>query len=480
MRRIAWHTAVILAAAVSFGAPSAALAAVTLTASRAEVLYSADDNPDCSNLHDLQDAGLPLNVVRLSVLVDGQPPAPGTAIKWSYPDPAVGTLLADEALGPDDTSAGIVGFCAEFGNECTLTKEKLAFYTKPTILWLGPLCNTLPEKTARAFAGGSVKFRVKLRGLGKAKSAVGYGHLGSATLSMTALGGELQDGIGKPDGVLGPVNPGVSAVADSSGLPALEAFQFDSGAGEEIRIPPPCVGVCGQLKYPAADRYVATLTARLNDGSALCDRLVYRVATCEGTPKLEVITKPKRETYQDGQTVHLQVRLHNNSPRENGCAFLLQGDVLSCSAQLKVGGIEETHSGEFSYQSCSTTSGQACEVNSDCGCTTNNCPCPDCAPNEFCLDYDHCSETVQRHCVTDEDCESPACPECRENETCVDVIPKPREFLGVGQSIDLVDKDVVVKNVLPDTARIKETWTARTENAGGDTDDLNYRIRGTH
>src|SRR4029450_3526460 len=106
--------------------------------------------PHSQNRHDPADAGLPLNVVRLSILVDGQPPPDGTKVKWSYPEPAAGILAADEDLGPTDPSAGIVGFCAEFGNECTLTKEKLAFYTKPTILWLGPTCDSLPEKTARA------------------------------------------------------------------------------------------------------------------------------------------------------------------------------------------------------------------------------------------------------------------------------------------------------------------------------------------
>ena len=155
MRRMARNTLAILAVAAGFGAASPATAVVTLTASRAEVLFTADDDPDCRKLHGIVDsAQLPLNVVRLSVLVDGQVPPEGTKIKWSFPDPAVGILAADEDLAPTDTSAGIVGFCAEFGNECTLTKQKLAFYNKPTILWLGPLCDQLPENTARPFPGG--------------------------------------------------------------------------------------------------------------------------------------------------------------------------------------------------------------------------------------------------------------------------------------------------------------------------------------
>ena len=168
--------------------------------------------------------------------MDGQDVPPGTKVKWSFPEPAVGTLAADEALGPDDTTSGIVGFCAEFGNECILTKQKLAFYNKPTILWLGPTCDTLPEKTSRAFAGGSVKFRVKLPGLGKARTTVGYGHTGSTTLFMLDLKEQFQDGIGKPDGVLGFFNPG--AAAATPGGPSALASRLRLGRGWQP-VPPP-------------------------------------------------------------------------------------------------------------------------------------------------------------------------------------------------------------------------------------------------
>ena len=65
MRRRALHTRAILAAAVLLGAVAPASAVVTLTPSRAEVLYSADDNPDCTALHNAADGALPFNAVRL-------------------------------------------------------------------------------------------------------------------------------------------------------------------------------------------------------------------------------------------------------------------------------------------------------------------------------------------------------------------------------------------------------------------------------
>jgi hypothetical protein len=470
----------ILAVAAVLGGASPAHALVTLAASRAEVLYTADDNPDCSALHAITDGALlPLNAVRLTVLVDGQLPPEGTKIKWSFPDPAVGILAADEDLGPTDSSAGIVGFCAEFGNECTLTKEKLAFYNKPTILWLGPTCDTLPTKTERAFPGGTVRFRVKIPRQGKARATVGYGHSGSATLLMTGSRGQLEDGIGKPEGVFDGFKPGVSAQVDWAGPPALESLKFDSGAGDNIRVPAPCSGICGAVEYPAPGRYVATLTAKLTDGSALCDRLVYRVGRCEGIPKLEIITTPKRQTYRSGQTVRLRVRMHNDSPAENGCAFSLEGKVLSCKADLKVGGIEDSHTGELEFQRCSTTDTQPCDRNSDCECTQTNCPCPDCQPQEFCLTYSHCSQSVEQQCGRDPDCAPPTCPQCREDEHCVDVAPISRAIVPVGQFIDLLDTNVDIKNVLPDTAQVHETWTGTTENAGSDSAEIRYRIRGT-
>lgn len=478
MRRTARHTGMILAAVAGLVAASPVHAVVTLTASRAEVLFTADDNPDCRALHAITDsAQLPLNVVRLSVLVDGQVPPEGTKIKWSFPDPQVGILAADEDLGPTDTSAGIVGFCAEFGNECTLTKEKLTFYNRPTILWLGPLCNQLPTNTAKPFAGAAVKFKVKVPGRGKAKATVGYGRTvaGAATLLATGPNGQLQDGIGNPDGVFSGFKPGVGAVIEWAGSPPLESIKFETGEGNSFRTEPPCDGVCGQLEFPPEPgRYVATLTAKLQDGSALCDRLRCNVGPCDGQPELEILTTPKRKTYDDGQSVRLRVRMH----ARGDCNLSLEGKVLSCDAELKVGGIEDDHMGEIEFQRCSATEGQPCETDSDCDCTVDNCPCPDCTPNEFCLNYNHCSQTVQRQCQSSTDCAPPSCPECRDDETCVDVIPISRATIPAGGFLDLLDTNVQLKNVLPDTASIKETWTGETENAGSADASIKYKIRG--
>jgi hypothetical protein len=476
MRRMARHTLAILAMAAGFGAASPAAAVVTLTASRAEVLFTADENPDCKKLHAIADsAQLPLNVVRLSVLVDGQVPPPGTKIKWSFPDPAVGILAADEDLGPSDSSAGIVGFCAEFGNECTLTKQKLAFYNKPTILWLGPTCDTLPENTERVFPGGTVKFRVKIPKQGKAKATVDYGRSIAGAVTLLATGNGVEDGIGKPGGVLTGFKPGIGALIDWVGPPAIDSLKFAPEQGDTFTTPGPCSGICGEILFPAeVGSYLATLTAKLQDGSALCDRLRCNVGPCEGRPKLEIITTPKRQTYRDGQTVRLRVRMH----AIGGCNAVLRGNVLSCNAQLKVGGLEDEHQDELDFQRCSTTDAQPCDRDADCECTPANCPCPDCQPNEFCLTYSHCSQTIERQCEHATDCAPPLCPECRDDETCVNVVPISSATIPAGQFLDLLDTNVAVKNVLPDTAQIEEEWTGHTYNLGDASDKIRYRIRG--
>lgn len=463
-------------------------AVVTLSASRAEVLYSADANPDCRELHATLDPALPFNVVRLTVLVDGQPPPAGSQIHWSFPDPATGTLTADQNLEPTDQTSGIVGFCTQFGNECVITKEKLKFYTESSILWLGPTCSELPDKTSRQFPGDNVTFRVKVtqggRKLGKARVVVGYGHLGSAKLFVNG-----DDALGKPNGPVNGFKVTFAGAADFGGnpLPPIETFRFDSGGGESANVVPPCqltapleADACVVLAYPGPARYVPVLTVELADGSALCDKLTYRVAACDGRPELEILTSPRGPTFKSGQQVRLRARLHNRSPREGGCGFSLSGaDVLTCSAELKIGGIEDSRTGSVDFQHCSVTASQPCESDADCQCTETECLCQDCEPNEFCITYSYCSKTVARRCTSDQSCRAPACPECRDDESCVNVLPFSVKSLDVGESVDLLDTVVELKNVLPDTASMKETWTARTENAGSDSDELKYKIRGT-
>jgi len=56
------------------------------------------------------------------------------------------------------------------------------------------------------------------------------------------------------------------------------------------------------------------------------------------------------------------------------------------------------------------------------------------------------------------------------------VLPLSSIFLGVGDAVDLVEARVVVGNSLPSPARITDTWTAHTVNAGSETDVLKYSI----
>src|SRR5881628_354026 len=139
--------------------PGRAGAAAILTASRSELLYSAEAEPDCSALSKNSDAALPFNVVRVTAVVDGAPPEQ-VRYRWSFPNPAVGTLAADLDLGPSQETPAIQALCAEFGNACTLTQDTLPLYNYPTILWLAPTCDVLPPRTSRNFRGGAIRLRV--------------------------------------------------------------------------------------------------------------------------------------------------------------------------------------------------------------------------------------------------------------------------------------------------------------------------------
>src|SRR5690242_16200023 len=61
--------------------PAVVPAAVTVTASQTETLYSTS-NPDCATLHALSDDALPLNIVRLKANVPGVPDDQVT-FRWS-------------------------------------------------------------------------------------------------------------------------------------------------------------------------------------------------------------------------------------------------------------------------------------------------------------------------------------------------------------------------------------------------------------
>jgi hypothetical protein len=460
---------------------------VVLSSSRGETLYSAEEAPDCSELSRLPDDQLPLNVVRIRAAVDGA--APGeVAYRWSLPTPAVGTLAADLDLGPAERTAAVRGLCAEFGNACVLTRDKLPFYNQPTILWIAPTCSGLPPKTARDFPGGIVRVRLSAkagrRRLGKATLTLGYGRAASVTLFADG-----DDGIGRPAGVASDIQPFFGARVDARGqaLPEVDAFEFSNGEGDSSTVDPqPCAfgnapfDACStNLLYQSAGRFVAGVTQTFVDGSALCDNLVVRVLSAAIVPRLAVSATPGRTTYVPGDPlrgeVGLRVTLRNASPRQGGGGILLLGDgVLTCDAEVEVGGKTDTVTTRFDLQHCSVTTGQACTTDAECRPPF----CTECDSEEVCLTQSHCSETPAQLCAHDSDCRAPACALCQDDETCVRVLATPSVVVGIGESVDLVDTTVAVENVFPNVARISETWTVNTFNGGAAEDRLRYRIKG--
>jgi hypothetical protein len=458
---------------------------VSLTAApRTDLLFSSGEDPDCTELSAKTDAELPLHVVRLRALVDGAP-LEGARYVWSLPQPEVGILAADLPLGPEEQTSAIRGLCAEFGNACVLTADKLPFYNLPTVLWIAPDCDSLPRKTTGNFAGGNVRIRVRAfegkRKLGKATVSVGYGRTASVVLYANG-----QTGVGKPDGVNVDILPQWSSVANPGGvtLPEIESIGFDNGDTAFTEIEPAACTVNGidmdvctsDLIYTRSGRFVATVTQKFVDGSALCDNITTRVGTCEAAPKLQVTTDPKRKNFASGEEVHLRVRLINASPRDGGCNFLLTGsNVLTCVEELDVGGTKDSRTTVFDLQHCSGAVNQGCTIDAQCRPPI----CGDCDATEVCLTQPHCSETVTQACTSDSDCDAPACEDCNPDETCVKVLQVPEIVLPVGESIDLVDSTMPVQNVFPDVAKLIDKWTVKTFNAGSADAKIRYRIRGT-
>jgi hypothetical protein len=458
---------------------------VSLTAApRTDLLFSSGEDPDCTDLSGKADADLPFHVVRLRALVDGAP-LEGARYVWTLPQPEVGTLAADLPLGPDEQTSAIRGLCAEFGNACVLTADKLPFYNLPTVLWIAPNCDSLPRKTTSNFAGGAVRIRVRAfegrRKLGKATVSVGYGRTASVLLYANG-----QTGVGRPDGVSVDILPQWSSVASPNGvvLPATESIGFDNGDTAFTEIQPAACTVNGidmdvctnDLIYTRPGRFVATVTQKFVDGSALCDNITTRVGTCEANPKLQVTTDPKRKNFASGEEVQLRVRLINASPRDGGCNFLLTGsNVLTCVEDLDVGGTKDSRTTVFDLQHCSATVNQGCTLDAQCRPPI----CGDCDVTEVCLTQPHCSETVTQTCARDADCDAPACADCNPDETCVKVLQVPEIVLPVGESIDLIDSTMPVQNVFPDVAKMIDEWTAKTFNAGSADAKIRYRIRGT-
>ena len=480
------HVVLAVVALVPLGASVVhAQGRLSLTAvPRTDLLYSAGEDPDCSDLSAKTDDELPLHVVRLRAVVDGAP-VEGARYVWSLPKPEVGTLAADLPLGPEEQTSAIRGLCAEFGNACVLTADKLPFYNLPTVLWIAPDCGSLSKKTSRNFAGGTVRIRVRAfdgkRKLGKASVAVGYGRTASVVLYANG-----QTGVGRPDVVAVDILPQWSSVASPNGIvfPEIESIAFDNGDAASTEIEPATCTVDGvdmdvctsDLIYTRSGRFLATVTEKFVDGSALCDNITTRVGSCAAAPKLQVTTEPKRKIFASGEQVHLRVRLVNDSPRDGGCNFLLTGsNVLTCVEDLDVGGTKDSRTTVFDTQHCSTTVDQGCTIDAQCRPPV----CSACDATEVCLTQPHCSETVTQTCTSDADCDAPACEDCNPEETCVKVLQVPEIVVPVGQSVDLVDATMPVQNVFPDTANMVDKWTAKTFNAGGADAKIRYRIRGT-
>lgn len=145
-----------------------------------------------------------------------------------------------------------------------------------------------------------------------------------------------------------------------------------------------------------------------------------------------------------------------------------------------MGGVKDTQTTQFDLQHCSQTTTQPCTSNADCS------SCGACVPGEFCLTQSHCSQTFSMPCSSNNDCEStgsnPPCPGCKPDETCIRVLQVPAGTgvtVPVGKSFDLFHQTVQMRNVLPDTAKIKDTWQANVFIPEVSAEkSLSYQVRG--
>ena len=254
-------------------ASRAGAARLAVTASRSELLYSGGAvNPSCSELSKItDDSALPFYIVRLHAAAPPGVPADQVRYQWSFPKPALGMLLADVDLGPDEQLPAIRSLCADLGSSCTLTKEQLPLYNHPSILWIAPGCDVLPDNTARPFHGGRVRIGARVsvgkRRLGKGAVTIGFGRIGSLALFVRpALAKHFDDGIGKPGGVGIVLDPDFAVRFDPgrAPLPALDGFTVDSGGGGVDPLSSTCLldptfTACesGQILYTTAGKRVA-------------------------------------------------------------------------------------------------------------------------------------------------------------------------------------------------------------------------------
>ncbi len=450
---------------------------VTVTASRVELLNSGDGDTDCSALFPQDDAALPLNVTRLRATVDETAAGP-VRFEWSLPAGAAGLLLADQNIPPDEQAGVIRTVCAELGNACVLTAEQLKVYSQPSILYVAPSCDVLPEQGFKRYRGGRANVRVKAkagsRRLGKGKVTVGYGRTASLTLTLDG-----KTGNGVRGGLPAQLLESFVATVDPAGvaLPPLVRYLFDNGDGDSSTTITSALQASASLTYSTSGKHVATAEATLGDGSALCDNLLANVQSAVNRIRVEVSRTPQRGNYLPGDpttgSVAVRVRVKNVSG-DQGSSVLLEGEnVLSCETVVRVGSTELMKTTQIDLQHCSTTVTQGCETDADCRPTQ----CSTCTVGEVCLTSSYCASTlattgVAVGCAKDADC-----TRFDPTDRCVTVIPVSSVVIPRGKAVDLIEASVPLANTLPGAAKVKETWTAQAKNAPEASTIQRYTIR---
>lgn len=490
--RLALRAAVV--GIVAWSSP--AWAQVSVSAVNTDLLYSKDGNIDCSALSKITtDTALPRNVARLRVN-PGATAGRNLRFEWSMKKSAQGTLAADLDIGAGQDNPSVAAMCADFGNACTLTSDRLKFYNEDTILWVAPTCAVLPSNTRKAFHGGKSRVQVKVfdgkHRIGKAHVDLHWGMNGSVTLFVRDLDDRFQDGVPKPFPVNTFADPifAFDAVSPIPPPPGTMTADFSGGGGTMTNVPCPAqFDDCFQTHFPSAGRFLVLLTLFFEDGSALCDNITVHVVECNPAARLEVIPRPRRTIYDPAKPsqsdVDLTVRLTNTAKPKGGlpaCPFRVQGaNVLSCTSDLKLGTVKDQKTTRFDLQHCSMTTSQPCDSDAEC----SPAACLECEPNEVCLTKPHCSKSFDVQCGNDIDCakQSKNCPNCEDNETCVRILEigdRRQIFMDPGTSLELLHQPVTLTNLLGNTAVIKDKWTATVlvppEFSVDDT--LKYKIRG--
>ncbi|MGH7896046.1 MAG: hypothetical protein ACREQL_15345 [Candidatus Binatia bacterium] len=490
MVRMGWGLALLLLLS-----PVASATVSIVPEPRTELLYSTSKDVDCTTLHQTDPSTLPFNIVRLGAQVDGATPDPSIRLKWTIKGNALGALAADEDLGPTGMVPTVTAMCADFGNACLLSGDRLSVYDEPTIFYVAPTCDDLARDPSKPFKGGTAKITVKAfagkKKLGKATTTLGYGRIGSTTLYVTRTpDGKFVDGIGKSAVSTDLLPIYAATVEQPPGMPKPPVTYKVSGGLGSFDMLPGCsvssqFAACKQfLQSPG--KGTMTLATTFDDDSALCDNIRIVVADCNANAKLDIIPKPKRSQYNPGSAgeslVDLTVRFRNTSKAGNGlpaCGFVLTGsDILICSSTLKVGQFEDTKDASFSLPHCSQTTTQSCT--NDLGCAKPACPA--CENAERCLTQPYCSSTTDRSCTTDTDCTPPSCPTCEANEICVHFLQFPPGPIGLapGQSVDLISGTVALRNAFKKPAKLTDTWTVNADIPPGFSvsKTLKYRIKG--